>query len=189
LQEGPDVYAYGFQVKIKAMVSCGDDITKARIKQQIFLFIVTLDAKGKLNGGLLTDATHDNVKIETPQYNDAMRAWNAKNVSLADDKGINEHLFKIDPKQPQYTHDKESVTYSDAPGYPGGKFGEILPANKEFATVVIRLAIKITATGTDGKTVTGEFTRFQAAKSTDGTWKTLEKPPAKTDPPMPITKP
>jgi RHS repeat-associated protein len=175
---GKEKFAYGFKITVNATVGCNETLEKAveeknvTIKQYIYQLSQTgkTDQKERLN--TLTDKTHDAALINDKAYAKYLKVWNddkdKTKLPYRSDDGVNDNLFNKDYKYAK--HDDKSVTWVDAPGWGADEDQQPLPADK-LDFILMRLAIKIVATGENKKTVTGIFWVFPSGKSDKTEWK------------------
>jgi len=102
-------------------------------------------------------------KVSWDEYQTAVQQWQNNTFDYVTELD-NGELF--DDNYRYAHHGIDWVEWYDAPGYP---FQGDLPAS-EYVSVDLRFAVRVTATGTDGKSVTGSFWRRQVGKSVAGYW-------------------
>jgi hypothetical protein len=179
-----DSFGFGFDAKIEATVTGGDDLrqdqTLKKIKIQQYIFMLFTDF-GRQNGqvtydGVLADGNHKaftNVLLDDASA--ALTRFQNDTYTYADDKTLNESILLAPDAQGNerflnIKHEKDSVEYSD----PTGSSGRHLPANK-LESAQERLVIAIAAQGTDGKTLYAGFWVSLKGVSDDTNWKVWKK--------------
>jgi hypothetical protein len=171
-------FAFGFTVTIKADVSGCDSLASMKIDQQAWM-LIHIQEPGKEDKWSLMDKDHDKAWISGDDAKPEREFWN---THVWDDFKTREDLgpggttvYKsiFERKDPNTKINEKSVQYYDAPPWLGGEGQANAPSadKKEGTTVAFRYFIKVTATGTDGKSVSAMIWRYQCATSDGKTWK------------------
>src|SRR5262249_6415572 len=165
---GKDRFAYGFKVKIEADVENipGNHISKAEIKQSIFRVGRIWEGLKKVTYALQDAAHADGAFVDEEVGGAAWNSWFGEKLEYTAEAG-NSAFFNPGTKWAH--HSSTWLEYSDAPGWPGPEHGAGLTALGH-TYVNQRVAIKISAKGTDGKEVVADFKIEHSAKNIRGEW-------------------
>jgi RHS repeat-associated protein len=156
-------FAFAFKVKVTAAVTGGDDIAKVHMKQEIFQLLY-IQKNSDEWVYLLTDLGHPGKNSVTPAVANAAHKAFLKGTFTYDTEANERDFFDLIPELA--TKGNDWLQWLDAPGFPnipGTKSKALVAEDNKLAYQY--LAIKVTATGTDGKSMSDSFWALQCAVS------------------------